>query len=107
MPRRHTNRKAIPYDSVAPIETLSWFFNDALQRVSGFEGRLYRKDARRLLEQKIAHLDARSKIGGAHPARLMLLAKEMLNGRYLKYSTKGSLVDDVSRCCRANMLGRV
>ncbi|MDR3621803.1 MAG: glycosyltransferase [Paludisphaera borealis] len=85
-------------------EALTRYFDDALHRVRNFEDRLYRKDATKRLEQKIAHLEARSKIGGAHPMRFALLAKEMLNGRYLKYSTKGSLVDDVKRCCRMDSM---
>jgi hypothetical protein len=87
-------------------EALIVYFEDALQRVRGFEGRLYRKDAANRLEQKLAHLAARCKIGGFHPGRFAILANEILNGRYIKYSTKIGLVEDVKRCCRVNRVQR-
>ncbi|APW59334.1 glycosyltransferase [Paludisphaera borealis] len=82
------------------IERNARYFSDALQRLRLHEHRLYRKDALRILEQKLAHLNARRKLRGTLPTRVGAFCREMLNGRYLRYTSKIDLINDVKRVYR-------
>jgi glycosyltransferase involved in cell wall biosynthesis len=84
------------------IDALERYIDDALRRLRDYEHLLYRKDAVRLLEGKLAHVKSRRRLANSLPSRIAALAGEMLNGRYLRYSTKGELLSDVKRCLRAH-----
>jgi glycosyltransferase involved in cell wall biosynthesis len=80
------------------IEQTARYFEDALERARRFEPRLYRKDAVRLLEGKLAHLKSRRRLAGSLPTRLATFAGELLSGRYLRYSNRGDLALDAKLC---------
>jgi hypothetical protein len=69
-----------------------------LERFRQFESIAFREDAARVLEGKIAHLRARSKLDGSFPSRALALGREILNGNYLRYSTKNTVKSDIKKC---------
>ena len=81
------------------VDASKRFFQDALQRAHEHESRLYRKDAVKRLEGKVAHLEARGRLGGSTAARFSTLAREFVNGRYVRFAATSDLVSDVKACC--------
>jgi glycosyltransferase involved in cell wall biosynthesis len=82
----------------APVATEINAMEVTLERFRQFESIAYRKDAGRVLEGKIAHLQARSKLDGSFPSRVLVLGSEVLNGNYWRYSTKSTVKSDIKRC---------
>jgi glycosyltransferase involved in cell wall biosynthesis len=90
----HQDRKAPTSFQVGYLR----YFEDTLQRFRQFESVAYRKDARPILEGKIAHLKARSQLDRSFPARVLILAGEVLKGNYWRYSNKNDAKWDLKRC---------
>jgi len=86
-------------DVLKSVESSTRYFQDALQRVRAYESRLYRKDAVKILDGKIAHLKARGGLGRPLAAQFATLAREIVNGRYARYSSISEMKNDVKACC--------
>ena len=79
-------RRAFDRLSGEEIDASSQIYDLALERVSRFEANGVRDDVTRQLENKVQHLSVRADISRRGLARLPLIFREAISGRYHRYS---------------------